>query len=326
MGQQLAGAAEGKMRRDFPFGPGFALFCFGLFKKVCLADNLANFVDTTFQWPMHLQFIEAWCGAVGYALQLYFDFSGYSEMAIGLGLMFGFLLPVNFNIPFAATSMIEYWKRWHITMTRFFRMYCYTPIAMAAHSMTTKRKIGGVSAFLLCTGTPTIVAFLASGLWHGAGWTFIVFGLVNGVALLVNHGWRAAKMPALPGLLGWLLTIVASLVSLVYFRSESLTQAHAILKAMFLPGAIALPLWAGAVASRLGLPVRFFDVFEAANFTARYLILLALFAPLAVLLPNPALNPMKIQPSARTALVVAAMIWLTAGWLGEQRTFLYFQF
>jgi alginate O-acetyltransferase complex protein AlgI len=120
MGRQLGSLAKNKLLNAGMFGNGFAIFCFGLFKKVCLADNLANFVDTTFQWPLHLQFIEAWFAAIGYALQLFFDFSGYSDMAVGLGLMFGFLLPFNFNTPFAATSMIEYWKRWHITMTRFF--------------------------------------------------------------------------------------------------------------------------------------------------------------------------------------------------------------
>jgi alginate O-acetyltransferase complex protein AlgI len=326
MGHQLTDAAENNWTKDFTFGPGFVLFCFGLFKKVCIADNLATFVDVAFRWPLHLQFLEAWSAAVGYALQLFFDFSGYSEMAIGLGLMFGFLLPCNFNIPFAATSMIDYWRRWHITMTRFFRMYCYTPLAMAAKRAVDARHIRGIPAFMLCIGIPTIIAFLASGLWHGAGWTFIVFGLVNGLALLINHAWREAKLPKPPKLLGWFLTIVAALISLVYFRSESLTQAHAILKTMFLPDAIALPLWANSIASRVGLPVTYFEVFQAANFTAHYLCLLLLFAPLSILLPNPALSPMKIRPTPVTALAVAGMLWLSLGLLGEPRTFLYFQF
>lgn len=326
MGRQLAAVAANKWNEQAMFGPGFAIFCLGLFKKVCLADNLANFVDIAFQWPLKLQFLEAWCGAIGYALQLFFDFSGYSEMAVGLGLMFGFLLPFNFNVPFAATSMTEYWKRWHITMTRFFTMYCYTPLALAAHRLVADRDIRGIGSFVLCIGGPTIITFLASGLWHGAGWTFIVFGLVNGVGLLINHAWREAKMPQLPRLLAWFLTMLTILVTLVYFRSESIAQAHYILKTMFLPGSIALPLWANTIAERLGMHVTFFEIFQASNFTAHYLFLLVLFAPLSVLLPNPAMKPLTIKPTKTMALVIAAMLWPTLGWLGDQRTFLYFQF
>ena len=326
MGGQLAAVAENRWLGKPTFGPGFMIFCFGLFKKVCLADTLARYVDLFFAWPQHLQFQEAWVGAVGYALQLFFDFSGYSDMAVGLGLMFGFVLPFNFNNPFAATGMTEYWKRWHITMTRFFTMYCYAPVSLAAHRFVAERDIRGLSAFVLCIAWPTLVAFLASGLWHGAGWTFIVFGVVNGIGLIVNHAWRQAGMPRLPRVLAWALTMATILVTLVYFRSGSLAQAHSILRAMFFPGHIELPLWASGFASRLGLHVTFFEIFQAATFTVRYVLLLLILAPLAVLLPNPAAQPFKVTPSFRTALVIAAMVWLTLGWLGEPRTFLYFQF
>jgi len=326
MGRQLAAVAQNKWLHPGAFGPGFVIFCLGLFKKVCLADNLANFVDTTFQWPQPLQFLEAWCGAVGYALQLFFDFSGYSEMAVGLGLMFGFLLPFNFNVPFASTSMTEYWKRWHITMTRFFTMYCYTPLALAAHRFVDDRGIGRVMAFSLTIAVPTIVTFLASGLWHGAGWTFIVFGLVNGIGLLVNHAWREAKMPRLPKVLAWVLTAITILITLVYFRADSLAHAHAMLRAMFLPPQVSLPLWAAGIAGHLGLPVTYFEVFQAANFTAHYVFLLLLLAPLSVLIPNPAKNPVSVKPTFATAFAIGSMLWLTLGWLGEPRTFLYFQF
>ena len=326
MGRQLAAVARNEWLTKATLGPGFVIFCFGLFKKVCLADNLASFVDTVFVWPQPLQFLEAWCGAVGYALQLFFDFSGYSDMAVGLGLMFGFVLPFNFNVPFAATSMTEYWKRWHITMTRFFTMYCYTPVSLAAHRVLADRDIRGVRAFLFGIAWPTLLTFLASGLWHGAGWTFIVFGLVNAIGLIINHAWREAKMPRLPKPLAWLATALTILVSLVYFRAGSMAQADSLLHVMFFPDHIALPLWADGLAAHLGLPVTFFEVFQAANFTAHYVCLLILLAPLAVLLPNPAMEPFKFTASLRTAFAVAVMVWLTLGWLGEPRTFLYFQF
>jgi D-alanyl-lipoteichoic acid acyltransferase DltB (MBOAT superfamily) len=326
MGKQLAAAASSKWLERSAFGPGLAIFCFGLFKKVCLADNLANFVDVAFQWPLHLQFFEAWCAGIGYALQLFFDFSGYSDMAVGLGLMFGFVLPFNFNVPFAATSMVEYWKRWHITMTRFFTMYCYTPLALMAHRAAAERDLRRWTAFALCIAGPTFVTFLASGLWHGAGWTFIMFGVANGVGLLINHAWKEARLPKPPRVLGWALTMLCILVTLVYFRSTSLAQAHSMLRTMFLPTQIALPTWTQGFAERIGLPVTFFEVFQAENFTAHYLGLIVLLAPLALLLPNPAMRPLEVRPTFRTALLVSLMLWPTLGWLGEPRTFLYFQF
>jgi alginate O-acetyltransferase complex protein AlgI len=326
MGRQLSEVAANRFPGYESFGPGFVLFCLGLFKKVCLADNLANFVDVTFQWPQPRQFLEVWCGTIGYAVQLYFDFSGYSEMAVGLGLMLGFVLPFNFNIPFAAVSMTEYWKRWHITMTRFFTMYCYSPLALAANRLVNDREMTGIGAFMLCVGGPTLVTFLASGLWHGAGWTYIAFGLVNGIGLMINHAWRETGMPKLPKIVGWFLTMLTILVTLVYFRSTSLAQAHAILHEMFWPSQFALPLWADSVASSLGLPTAFFEVFQAANFTAHFVLLLALLAPLTILFPNPVMRPASITPGFKTAFVIAGMLWLSMGWLGEPRSFLYFQF
>ena len=326
MGGQLKSMAEDKHPNPGSFGPGFALFCLGLFKKVCLADNLAPFVDTSFAWPQHLQSAEAWLAAIGYSLQLFFDFSGYSDMAIGLGLMFGLLLPFNFNNPLAATSIKEYWNRWHITMTRFFTMYVYSPLALAAHRREAEHASPPVSSFAKCIAIPTMVTFLAAGLWHGAGWTFVVFGFVHGVALTINHAWGAAKMPKLPVILAWLLTMLTMLIGMVFFRSTSLAQALAMLHSMFLPDGLALPLWAEGFGHRVGLPVRFYEVFQAANFTVHYVGLLLLLAPLAVLLPNPSVAPLKIRPSFRTAFALAFIGWLTLGWIGEPRTFLYFQF
>jgi hypothetical protein len=133
-------------------------------------------------------------------------------------------------------------------------------------------------------------------------------------------------MPKLPRALAWLLTAITILVTLVYFRSASLAQADSILLAMFHPNQIVLPLWADGIANRLRVPIAFFEVFQAANFTAHYLCLLLLFAPLAVLLPNPAMQPERVRPTFAMAFSLAPMLWLTLGWLGEPRTFLYFQF
>jgi alginate O-acetyltransferase complex protein AlgI len=191
-------------------GPGFALFTsgvlifvFGLFKKVCLADTIAQYADLAFTPDVPLMMPEAWAGSVAYMLQLFFDFSGYSEMAVGLGLMFGFKLPNNFLVPYTATSMTEFWKRWHITMTRFFVMYVYTPLWLRLRRRMRRSEFyqnhpSASSEFVVTVAFPVIVTFILSGLWHGAGWTIVCFGLVNGVGLVINQVWSTVGLARLP--------------------------------------------------------------------------------------------------------------------------------
>ena len=193
---------EGLQKNQFDglavFGPGLAVFSFGLFKKVCLADTIAPFADLAFDSHQIISTLEAWAGSVAYSLQLYFDFSGYSDMAVGLGLMFGMRLPFNFDTPFRARNMTNFWKSWHITMTRFFMLYVYSPIALRLGRFAQFSLKNVFLIFFITVLTPTIFTFILSGLWHGAGWTFVMFGCVNGLALVLNNGWRILKMPKLP--------------------------------------------------------------------------------------------------------------------------------
>jgi D-alanyl-lipoteichoic acid acyltransferase DltB (MBOAT superfamily) len=309
------------------FGPGVFLFAFGLFKKICLADDIAMYADTTFLPGLVLQTTETWTGVLAYALQLYFDFSGYSDMAIGIALMFGFRLPFNFLIPYAAPSMIEYWKRWHITMTRFFTMYTYMPVALATTRYAMQREMGAIGGFLLATAFPTIFTFMLSGLWHGAGWTFICFGLVNGIGIAVNHAWKAAKLPSPPRLVGWAMTFVTILVSLVYFRAGSLAQAHRMLGAMFVPrDVLAVPGWLLVYLPHLSLPVGSFELFGEANKTVYLLGWLVILFPLALLLPPLSADPDRLKPGWKMAAAMASMGWLIVGLIGQPRSFLYFAF
>ena len=223
IGKQLSDIKEhSKLATRFLI-PGFVVFVFGLFKKVVLADGIAPYANTAFNNSHALTFLEAWAGSTCYALQLYFDFSGYSDMAIGLGLMFGLVLPLNFDTPFKSSSMIEFWKRWHITMTRFFMMYIYSPIALSisryANNVTSMKNL----RFFCIFAVPILITFLLSGLWHGAGWNFIVFGLINGVALALNHYWREAKLPSPPKILGRFLTFIVVICSFVYFRASNVS-------------------------------------------------------------------------------------------------------
>ena len=174
----------------------------------------------------------AWIGALAYTLQLYFDFSGYSDMALGIAYLFGLRLPLNFNSPLKACSITDFWRRWHMTMTRFFTSYLYAPIAMPLMRRALRRAYGRPPASWPRPRCRSIATFVLAGLWHGAGWTFVVFGLIHGLALAVNHGWREAGLRALPPLAGWLLTMAVVIAGLVFFRAADVPTALALLASM----------------------------------------------------------------------------------------------
>jgi alginate O-acetyltransferase complex protein AlgI len=232
-----------QLRHGDLFSPTFervtsaaALFGFGLFKKIVVAEAFAPSANAMFDAVARGQAIssmDAWGGTVAYFLQLYFDFSGYCDMAMAIGALFGIKLPINFNSPLKATSVLEYWKRWHITLTRFITMYLYMPIAVRMARRCQRRKSGPVTRFILAVAFPSIAAFALAGLWHGAGWTYIVFGLLWGVALSINYAWREARMPDVPAAVGWFLTMFVALLSMVLFRANTLPEAATVFAAMF---------------------------------------------------------------------------------------------
>src|SRR5579862_8826754 len=210
---------------------GLAIFAAGLFKKVVIADNLAQFVSPVFA---HLDAGGgvttpwAWLATLAYTLQIYFDFSGYSDMAIGLALLFGIRLPVNFRSPYQATSVIEFWRRWHITLSRFLRDYLYIPLG--------GNRLGEQRRYI-----NLMVTMLLGGLWHGAGWNFLVWGGLHGACLGINHLWRrwrgaAAKVSSsnyLARAAAWAVTFGAVVVAWVFFRAKTRAGAWAMLSAMF---------------------------------------------------------------------------------------------
>ena len=195
---------------------GIVWFTIGLAKKVLIADNLARYANDVFAHADQLSMIDAWFGSFAYTLQLYFDFSGYSEMAIGLGLMLNFHLPLNFNSPYQSTSIIEFWRRWHMTLSAFLKNYLYIPLGgnRTGHHL---RNI--------------LITMLLAGLWHGAGWTFIFWGGLHGVYICINHLWRKAGK-SLPKAAGWLVTFLAVDIAWVFFRAEDFENAFAVLSAM----------------------------------------------------------------------------------------------
>lgn len=205
---------------------GTTIFAIGLFKKVVIADSLATVASPTFaaaEAGAELHFFQAWSAAFAYSLQLYFDFSGYSDMAIGIARLFGIKLPLNFNAPYRATSIIDFWRRWHMTLSRFLRDYLYFPL-------------GGGRRGPLRRYVNLMITMLLGGLWHGAGWTFVVWGGLHGAMLVINHLWRHLFPSRAPRwwsiALARLITFFAVTLAWVFFRAESFSGALAVFDGM----------------------------------------------------------------------------------------------
>jgi alginate O-acetyltransferase complex protein AlgI len=211
---------------------GLTIFVMGLFKKTVLADGIATNVGPVFAASAsgaHLTFIDAWGGALCYTLQLYFDFSGYSDMAIGLARLFGVTLPLNFHSPYKAINIIEFWRHWHMTLSRFLRDYLYIPLG--------GNRKGKMRRYL-----NLMITMLLGGLWHGAGWTYVLWGGLHGLYLVINHGWHAVRRglgqdPQQPlsrpmHIISVLTTFVAVVSAWVIFRADSFHTAAGILQGM----------------------------------------------------------------------------------------------
>jgi alginate O-acetyltransferase complex protein AlgI len=197
---------------------GLFIFAIGLFKKVVVADTFGGWVGPIFDLVPVVPFSDAWGAALAFTLQIYFDFSGYSDMAVGLALMLNIRLPENFESPYKATSIIDFWRRWHITLSTFLRDFVFFPFGGLHRSAIRRYVVLGLT-MLLC------------GLWHGANWTFVVFGGLHGAYLIVNHLWRNLKID-LPKVLCWLITFVAVVASFVFFRAQTFARAGVILRGM----------------------------------------------------------------------------------------------
>ena len=221
------------------FAVGLTLLFFGLFKKGVLADNIAPLITPIYQHSAaggQTPFLLAWMAAVGFTLQIYFDFSGYTDMALGLGRFFGIKLPPNFNSPLKASSIIDFWLRWHMTLTRFLTAYLYNPMVLALTRRRAAKGLPGfggrnpsLSAFVSLLAVPLLTTMFISGLWHGAGYGFIIFGLMHGVYFVINHGWRVyvghrwrnrAAYTRVMKPVGWALTFVAATMAMIFFRAD----------------------------------------------------------------------------------------------------------
>jgi Predicted membrane protein involved in D-alanine export len=289
---------------------GVSLFAMGLFKKVMIADNLAPWAQAAFSHAQQLTFMDAWAGALAYTLQLYFDFSAYSEMAIGLGLMLNIELPINFNSPYKSTSIVEFWRRWHMTLSEFLKNYLYIPLGGNRHGESRRM-------------TNVFLTMLLGGLWHGAGWTFVVWGGLHGVFIVINHQWRRLKIK-LPAVLSWLLTMICVTVCWVFFRAESLPDALHMVQAMF--GLHGLPQsLAGILPGLQSYGLQFATAVHLPGGTRELLVLGGLMLILAVV-PNPQQIVARLQPNWRWAIIIALLMAVSILGMEKATDFLYFQF
>lgn len=289
---------------------GFLLFSFGMGQKVLLADTLAGVADPLFMRADQLGVMEAWTAAVCYTLQIFFDFAGYSNMAIGLGWATGFHFPQNFNFPYISKSVTEFWRRWHMSLSRWFRDYLYIPL-------------GGNRNGPWRTYRNLMIVFLLCGLWHGAAWTFIAWGAYHGCLLIIERMGLEHKLAKLPAVLQHGYALIAIVVGWVLFRVESLSQAKLMYKKMFFS-------W-----HNLG-NTNIYEVLSTEQMLV-FCIALIFCTPVVVssinkIIPMPIIGGWRrhAPPAAFGAGILAAMAVLTGAaikiMLGSYSPFIYFRF
>jgi D-alanyl-lipoteichoic acid acyltransferase DltB (MBOAT superfamily) len=319
---------------------GFSWFVMGLFKKVFIADSMAPFADAAFASPGSLSAVGAWAGVLSYTVQLYFDFSGYSDMAIGLARMLSIRFPLNFDSPYKAANIIDFWSRWHMTLTRYVTLYLYNPVSLwvnrrrlAKGKKVSRKGSATIEGFSSMVALPTLFSMLLIGVWHGAGFQFLLFGLFHGVYLTINHGWRIfrGKKAERTGVSRWmvhtgcvLLTLLCVVIGQVLFRANSTTGAFQMM---------------GSMVARHGAGIH--EAAAQAKIFARLVVLFAIIW----LLPNTqqilakydpaegvvALNSwlgrrLLWRPSTGWAVVIGVAFLLALTYMEDTSRFLYFQF
>jgi len=324
---------------------GLTLFAFGLFQKAFLADNLAQFVSPIYQQALSggaISLVPAWIAAVGFTFQIYFDFSGYTDMALGIARLFGIRLPPNFNSPLRASSIIDFWLRWHMTLTRFLTAYIFNPLSLwlTRRRAARRRQPGfaglnkGAAAFVELLMLPTLLTMLISGIWHGAGYTFIIWGLLHGLFLIINHAWRQlgpnrrrdkSSYERVMQPVGFVITFLCVAASMVIFRSATLTSSAHLLQGMSGLHGIGMK-GSGFKMVVPWIVVAAFFAFICPN----SLQILSKFEPALgwKLKPQAGVAEKRFQwqPSLAWAIVVSVVATAGILYLGGQSEFLYWQF
>ncbi|WP_299408681.1 MBOAT family protein [Acaryochloris sp. IP29b_bin.148] len=294
---------------------GLTIFSIGLFKKVVFADTAATFANPIFESALsggQVDLLQSWLGALAYTLQLYFDFSGYSDMAIGAARLFGIHLPLNFNSPYKSISITDFWRRWHITLSQFLRDYLYIPL-------------GGNRKSEIRRYINLILTMLLGGLWHGAGWTFVLWGGLHGAYLVVHRLWEKT----IPPISSWwyqisaqLLTFLAVVVSWVLFRSTDLASASVVLQGMVgVNGIHTTP----SIHSIAWFSALLAIVFFAPNSQELIPSVCSTFKDMPTILHNDT-QYWQWRPNTYWAIFVATILVVAVAFISKENEFIYFQF
>lgn len=293
---------------------GILIFIIGLSKKVIIADSLSPFVESGFSYPLPLPFVEAWMVTLAYSLQIYFDFSGYTDMAIGSALLFNIKLPINFNSPYKALSIQEFWKRWHMTLSRWLKDYIYIPL-------------GGSRVSNLLTYRNLFLTFLIGGFWHGAGWTFIIWGALHGLACCTHKLWQGLNFK-LPSLLSWFLTFLFINFTWIFFRAPNIDTALSVLKGTLGFNGVTLPQQLSSLTflERVGVSFELNWLHEIYHSTPAVI----LFVTIPMLMALFCINSNRLKPHLKpnyAVLTLAVGVGLYSLLsLSKVSEFLYFQF
>jgi D-alanyl-lipoteichoic acid acyltransferase DltB (MBOAT superfamily) len=292
---------------------GLFIFSIGLFKKVVIADTFAIWATNGFDKAEILTFFEAWATSLSYTFQLYFDFSGYTDMAIGAALLFNIKLPINFNSPYKALDIQDFWRRWHITLSRFLRDYVYIPLGGNRHGEYR-------------TYTNLFATFLLGGLWHGAGWTFVIWGALHGLAMVVHRAWSNLGI-VLWKPLAWLVTFMFINLTWVFFRATSFEDAWKVLKGMGgVSGVVLHPMFESRLGFLVEYGIEFQGMFE--NISGNRWIVLQLLIALVLVLgfKNSNEKLLSLKFNLRTAVFVSLVFSFGILSLTRVSEFLYFNF
>lgn len=289
-------------------GRGLSLFIIGLAKKVLIADSFVAVVAKGFAHPEQLTLVDSWTIAICYMMQLYFDFSGYSDMAVGIARMMNINIPINFDAPYRAYGIINFWQRWHISLTTTITNYLYTPMVMACQKITFGKAMAA-----------TFASMFIAGIWHGAGWNYIIFGSLHGLGLVLNHTWRKYHLWMWKPL-GYILTLGLVLVAFVFFRAESVMAALHVLYAMIGGNGILLPhAVANFMNGHFDTNLMALSEYDVSKKTLIFLLLVA-FCPSS----NDIIK--RLQPNYKWAFALAGIFVYGISHLSDVTEFLYFQF
>jgi len=291
---------------------GLFIFSIGLFKKVVIADTFAIWATQGFDVATTLNLFEAWATSLSYTFQLYFDFSGYTDMAIGIAFLFNIKLPINFNSPYKATDIQDFWRRWHITLSRFLKDYIYIPL-------------GGNRKGEFKTYTNLITTFILGGIWHGAGWTFMFWGFLHGIALVIHRFWGKLGIK-LWTWVAWLITFNFVNIAWVFFRAKEWSDAVRVLGSMFSFDNIVLP---NKLAGKLSLLSNYgveFGGFTVNLLAEKDLIVWLFIGFLLISLNNSTQKLDGFKPKLYNSLFMIILLVSSILFLSRKSEFLYFNF